>query len=36
MLKKVNGDKNLGLDCFTHRFAQSCWDVFKLDLVKLF
>lgn len=36
MVRKMVKDKTLGPDGFSMRFFQSCWDVVKEDLMKVF
>lgn len=36
LLKEVGGEKTLGPNGFSFRFAQSFWEVFKSDLIGLF
>lgn len=35
MIFNMKGDKALGLDGFTTSFFQNCWDIVKVDLMKV-
>jgi hypothetical protein len=39
VVAEMNGDKALGsvdTDCFSMSFFQACWDVLKVDIIKVF
>lgn len=36
MVKFMNGDKALGSDGFFMAFTQFCWDVIRVDVMKVF